>query len=85
MSIAEYIKNDTQEGWIEYIIQSLNGTIGSLEEYEEEYTKKGYSWEELLIELDQQIFNCTGCGWWCDISEENIQDEEQVCEDCFED
>ena len=82
--IKDYIeeKNDNEEGWIEYIIHSLQGTCnGSLDDYLEEYNAKGYSEDKLLLELDNEIFLCT-CGWWCDISESNDCDGEQVCDDC---
>jgi hypothetical protein len=31
--------------------------------------------------LDELIFNCETCGWWCETSE---RDEESNCEDCSE-
>ena len=35
--------------------------------------------------LDERIFNCTECGWWC-AQEENAAEEgeEWICKDCAE-
>jgi hypothetical protein len=30
------------------------------------------------------VFNCTGCGWWCDFDERNIVNDEEVCDQCVE-
>jgi hypothetical protein len=34
---------------------------------------------ELLRVLDDQVMECEGCQWWCEISDLN---DEQVCSDC---
>ena len=33
----------------------------------------------LLRELDDQVMECDGCGWWCETGE---LDDDQVCGDC---
>lgn len=35
-----------------------------------------------LETIDDQIFVCETCGWWCEISER--ADDEEICEDCAE-
>lgn len=38
--------------------------------------------------LDQHIFTCSVCGWWCDMDEESSDDydlDEWTCRDCCED
>ena len=40
---------------------------------------------EFLAYLDNTYFNCTCCGWWCDLGEEASAFyglEELTCEDC---
>ncbi|MEP1253737.1 MAG: hypothetical protein ABJI29_03205 [Alphaproteobacteria bacterium] len=40
---------------------------------------------EFLARLDGEIFNCSQCGWWCEIDEEasdDIDSDELVCVDC---
>lgn len=32
-------------------------------------------------ELDQQVFCCTTCDWWCELSE-MAEDQDGVCTDC---
>lgn len=39
-----------------------------------------FSIEELSL-LDEQIFLCDTCGWWCEVEE---QSENNNCSDCEE-
>jgi hypothetical protein len=40
---------------------------------------------EDLEEIDSQIFQCTSCGVWCDLSEEGEAPEgDRFCQDCSE-
>ena len=36
----------------------------------------------LLDLIDQQVFLCDRCGWWCETSECNNQDGDEHCDDC---
>ena len=36
--------------------------------------------EEDVAHLDQEIFRCETCSWWCEISE--MSEEDQTCTDC---
>lgn len=36
-------------------------------------------------ELDQQIFECEKCGWWCGLDELGPQEDENVCDQCAAD
>mgnify|MGYP000032380856 CR=1 FL=1 len=68
--------------WSE-IVNYLEGSCNSLDE-----ALTAYNMEELrddgtfLAFLDEQIFYCVACGWWCTIDEECIVDDEQVCTEC---
>jgi hypothetical protein len=36
-----------------------------------------------LEEIDQMMFNCGECGWWCDINESTeCPGGDEVCEEC---
>lgn len=35
--------------------------------------------------IDTQVFCCEQCGWWCEISEQNKNDGDYICDDCYED
>ena len=36
-----------------------------------------------MIELDNIVFECEGCGWWCRTDEElNNESGEMLCNDC---
>lgn len=69
---------------IEQIIEDLKGTCDSLDGVCGNYDidSMDLSIDE-LEQLDQEIFNCETCGWWCETSE--MSEDENVCEDCFED
>ena len=41
--------------------------------------------KEALLELDDIVFCCAGCGWWCAAEECNELDAEWFCDDCAED
>lgn len=36
---------------------------------------------DFCAEIDQLVFECSECGWWCERSEES-EHEEGVCTDC---
>lgn len=41
--------------------------------------------EDDINHIDNEIFNCSTCGWWCEISDESgTQENELVCNDCAE-
>lgn len=59
------------------IQQLADDLVGTADDFDiEDYT------QDELIELDNQIFRCECCGWWCENSE-NTGDE--ICEDCNDD
>lgn len=72
---------------IQVIIEGLQGTTGSIQKQldfyypemtEDDLTEDGHN------KLDQEIFLCAHCGWWCEISEESGNEFELVCNDCEE-
>lgn len=74
------------------VIENLQGTcmngIGdALDELypgmnEEDLTSQDYD------AIDQSLFECSSCGWWCETSESNTdpysEDSDQYCDDCYE-
>lgn len=68
------------------IINYLQGSTSSLGNAVDMVTDSGYTendlTEEQLHTIDNNIFLCNQCGWWCDISESNEIDGEIVCNDC---
>jgi len=34
--------------------------------------------------LDELVFECDGCGWWCTTGEANDGDGEVLCDDCMD-
>ena len=53
------------------IINDLEGTCNTLD-------MEGLTYQELQI-LDNEIFCCSDCNWWCPIEEIN---EGNICTDC---
>lgn len=37
---------------------------------------------EFLLSIDERVFCCDGCGWYCSADELNNDSDEQLCEDC---
>ncbi|MGV8961910.1 MAG: hypothetical protein ACOH2V_00835 [Candidatus Saccharimonadaceae bacterium] len=67
------------------LIDYLQGTCKSLAkgcdvcEIEEDDLSK-----ENLEDLENEIFHCDSCGWWCGASESN-DGNENICTDCYDD
>ena len=62
---------------IEEVIDRLRGTC--MESFDQDL----YTMDELQY-LDENIFDCARCGWWCDIDEANSFNGENFCDDCYE-
>lgn len=74
---------------VQKIIEDLQGTCKSLTDAVIAVTDNPLIDERhLTIEqhhmIDQQIFLCDDCNWWCEISEmsANSTDTNQICLDC---
>lgn len=68
------------------IIDDLRGTCQSEAEHGEE-TEALFNDMDFCAYLDDHIFRCTACGWWCDIDEEDSDNhglDEWTCRDCCE-
>ena len=71
------------DGW-EEVIHELLGTCDS-PAMKGNYVEALFDDAEFCAYLDDQIFRCNECGWWCDISEEASEDndrDELTCSDC---
>lgn len=72
---------------IQDLIDSLQGTADSLGGALENLYP-GMELEDLNdkdhFEIDNTIFLCDECGWWCEISEnaETDDSDEMICQDC---
>lgn len=65
-----------------FIIDQIRGTCDSIEQVL--YTHDAEDLQDHLPffqELDQQIFRCECCGWWCEISEMSDSGN-WACEGC---
>lgn len=73
---------------LEELIQSLSGSSDTLSGAIEELFGSDFSEDDLTDDdhnyIDNQIFLCTECGWWCEIHEESEEclDGERICKDC---
>lgn len=72
---------------IHVIIESLIGTTGSLDNTLEEYYP-GMEYSDLTSSdhatIDNEMFECGQCGWWCEAGEAHEGNMEDVCSDCHE-
>lgn len=69
----------TLEGISNYTANNLLGTGDSLDEYEQHVELRDYNIDKFYELVDEQIFMCDECGYWCDRCDE---DEESVCFEC---
>lgn len=62
------------------LMGSPDSLIQVLGNYEAEYLEDD---QEFMEYLDEHVFNCVICGWWCPIDEiEETQSGEWACRDC---
>lgn len=60
--------------------ERLQGTCNSIVSLGEEFEDLQND-AEFCVELDQLVFCCVRCDWWCALSEMS-DDEDGVCMDC---
>ena len=72
---------------VDQLIQYLQGSCKTLEEaIRDSYDmSEGDLTEQDTDKIDSEIFLCSTCGWWCEISEMKLDSsDEQICGDCCE-
>lgn len=68
---------------VEAVAERLIGTcVDSVESVCEEV---GVNPDDIAEELDNLMFCCDGCGWYCSTDELNNETGEQLCDECNED
>jgi hypothetical protein len=71
------------------IVDDLRGTTGSLEETINEVLETTVDGidaisSESLSAIDDEIFLCDACGWWCGTDEYSPQEDAgQTCDECL--
>lgn len=60
------------------LIEALQGTCTIIDDHLPDEMEWSDLTSEDHAEIDDQIFLCDQCGWWCEISEQNGE----ICEDC---
>lgn len=79
------VLTDEQLNELIYALQGSCSTIAEQLEMRWEMDEDDLTMEDCLA-IDDAIFCCTTCGWWCPISEETAtaQGESDFgCSDCF--
>lgn len=71
---------------IHQLVSDLTGTCKTIDEF----LPEGMSEEDLTTEdhahIDNEIFLCPTCGWWCSVDEARGEEgDESTCEDCHSD
>ena len=73
---------------ITIVCEALLGTCRGVDEMLESYELPAgdYALEQIGEAMDDHGFLCTGCEWWCEISEQNVDArEDSYCDDCASD
>lgn len=60
------------------LADQLQGTCKCLADFATEAEQNDI---ELMELLDDRVFECESCGWWCEISEASEKDD-STCIDC---
>lgn len=68
---------------IDEVIKALQGTCTTIDDH----LPEGMDWNDLTSEdheaIDNEIFLCAECGWWCELCEQaEDTDDEPKCTDC---
>lgn len=67
------------------IAEYLQGTCGTLADAVESHYE-GMTEDDLTSEdfdaIDNIVFLCEECGWWCEVSEYSDIDDSEKCRDC---
>jgi hypothetical protein len=72
------------------IVETLQGTTSTLNDGIEEVLGEDYSEDDLTQSdhefINNEIFRCDTCGWWCEICENSETDnaDEMICQDCVD-
>jgi hypothetical protein len=66
------------------LIYDLQGTCEGLESFLERNDPDLIDYMPFLEYLDNHIFLCESCGWWCELSEMAITEEICICDQCYE-
>lgn len=75
---------DEKKAKIEELISRLRGSCDSMTTVCEDLDLDDMD-SEVCAAVDDEIFCCSACGWWCDQSEEASEDAglpEWTCRDC---
>ena len=65
---------------IDYLTGSTNTLVSALRIFEAEDLEDH---DPFLVTLDEQIFSCDTCGWWCLAEEQNCM-VDLSCNDCWD-
>lgn len=75
------------EEQLQQLIEDLRGSCQSLAEC----MPTGFDENDLTQDqheaIDEAIFECARCNWWCESSEEQTIDDnadERICQECYE-
>ncbi len=71
----------------EKFVSAAQGTCMSTQEVLNHLDAEDFDEDDLDWALiENEIFNCVCCGWWCEVSEECDKGfDEPVCTDCEDD
>jgi formylmethanofuran dehydrogenase subunit E len=82
ITVSRHLTQDEVNELVNYI----QGTVMSLDNATEQLF--GVSEMDLDIEslsmIDDYVFECSNCGWWCEISEQNEIYGDSVCDGCLD-
>ena len=67
-----------KEDYLNDVIEKYRGTCNFISQKDENFLSDYH----FHARLDDEIFNCANCGWWCEIYEASDIEGDIVCQDC---
>lgn len=68
---------------VHQLVEDLQGTCKTIQEFLPEGMDEDDLTEADHAHIDQEIFNCTECGWWYEVAQSTESaDGENVCDEC---
>lgn len=88
--VAQYIVDELNGGHEsldeQFVYNALHYRLKRIaedKEYDDRIERIFNKYNEIIYStVDDQIFKCCVCDWWCEIHEQSGEHDEPTCEDC---
>lgn len=64
---------------VDYVAEHLQGSCDTLEKHT---TQEERDNPAFMAALNDIVFLCDSCSWWCEVSEQSDRDDDMICNEC---